>query len=437
MISRKMILGGIKTLGLKVFNLAAMFAVSVFLARALGVEDYGNYVFVFTLVGLLSEPYFIGLRTLAVRHTALNMEPGSHGLVRGLFVRLCQISLLGALVAFLVLLIVAWVMGDDLGEQGLWLCLAGACLPVFLGINRIRDGVLRGAGYLVEGQIPKLLLRPLFLLLYLLLVWWIFAQEFSATLAMLMQVCAALTAMFVYRYMVNRKVFSALADVLPQFRTRLWLRELLPLTLTAGLLVADSRVGILILGIVNDTAEASKLHAALRVAEVITLAHAVANLIIEPMIAKHYNRQEMALLQKKMSLVAALILLSTLPVSLIMMLRGEWILSIFGEEFRSVAPALTILAIAHLIDAAMGAVTQTLSMTGNASEAVKGMSLGLVINIVLCVILIPQLGAVGAAWAVLFSTLVYKIYLVVRIHQLTGVWTTPLYLLFKIPGKLR
>ncbi|WP_419811962.1 polysaccharide biosynthesis C-terminal domain-containing protein [Bacterioplanoides sp.] len=437
MISRKMILGGIKTLGLKVFNLAAMFAVSVLLARVLGVDEYGNYVFVFTLVGLLSEPYFIGLRTLAVRHTALNMEPGSHGLVRGLFVRLCQVSLVGAAVAFLVLLIVALVMGDDLGEQGLFLCLAGACLPVFLGINRVRDGVLRGAGYLVEGQIPKLLLRPLFLLIYIFLAWWIFAQEFSATLAILMQVCAALTAMFVYRYIVNRKVFSALADVAPQYQTRNWLRELLPLMLTAGLMVADTRVGILILGVIEDTAEASKLHAALRVAELITLAHAVANLIIEPMIARHYDKQEMALLQKKMTLVAGLILLSTLPVSLIMMLHGEWILSVFGEEFRSVAPVLTILAVAHLIDASMGAVTQTLSMTGNAGEAVKGMLLGLVINIVLCVVLIPQQGAIGAAWAVLLSTLVYKVYLVIRIYRLTGIWTTPLYLLFQLPARFR
>ena len=82
MISRKMILGGINTMGLKVFNLVAMFAVSVVLARTLGVEEYGHYVFVFTLVGLLSEPQFIGLRSLAVRHTVLNLTSATAGRMR-------------------------------------------------------------------------------------------------------------------------------------------------------------------------------------------------------------------------------------------------------------------------------------------------------------------------------------------------------------------
>lgn len=430
-----MILGGINTMGLKVFNLVAMFAVSVVLARTLGVEEYGHYVFVFTLVGLLSEPQFIGLRSLAVRHTVLNLTSATAGRMRGLFRRLWQFSVVGALISGVVLVLVALLMGDGLGENGFWLCLVGAVLPLLLGINRIRDGVLRGAGHLVAGQIPKLLLRPLFLLVYIGAAWWILAQDFSAAWAMFMQVLAALTAAFVYKYMTQKHVFAELPKAAPEYETRKWLRELFPLVLTGALLVADSRVGILLLGVLEDTAEASKFHAAFRIAEIITLAHAVANLIVEPMIARHYEAGEMEALQKKMSLVAGLIFTATIPVALIMIFAGEWLLSLFGAEFISVAPVLVILAGAHLIDASMGAVTQMLSMTNNAGEAARGMMFGLVINTVICLVLIPEIGAMGAAWGTLISTLVYKLYLVWRIHKLTGIWSTPLFLVFKLVRK--
>ncbi|WP_221801435.1 polysaccharide biosynthesis C-terminal domain-containing protein [Oceanobacter mangrovi] len=430
-ISRKQILGGINTLGLKLFNLGAMFAVSVVLARTLGVEEYGHYVFVFTLVGLLSEPQFIGLRTLAVRHSSLYLASGSVALVKGLFSRLWLFSLVGALVGGLVLSLVALLMKQDLGDQAFWLCLSGAILPVFLGINRIRDGMLRGAGRLVAGQIPKLLLRPLFLLVFIGIAWLILRQEFTAGWAMAMQVLAALLAAFVYRHMTWRYIDSQLPAGPTEYRTRDWLRELFPLMLTGWLLVADSRIGILLLGVLDDTAESSKFHAAFRIAEIITLAHAVANLIIEPMIARHYEAGEMDKLQKKMTLVAAIIFIVTIPVALIMIFAGEWLLAMFGPEFISVAPALTILAGAHLIDASMGAVTQMLAMTNHAGEAARGMAMGLLINLGLCLILIPSYGAMGAAWGTLVSTFVYKVFLVWRIYRLTGIWSTPLYLPFK------
>jgi len=90
------------------------------------------------------------------------------------------------------------------------------------------------------------------------------------------------------------------------------------------------------------------------------------------------------------------------------------ILSLFGPDFVVAAPALAILAGAQFINLGTGLVGVVLFMAGR-QNVILGINLAaLVVNAALCILLIPQMGligaAVGMASAVIFLNVVSIIY---------------------------
>jgi len=418
--------GGVKTLGMKLVNIGTMFLATVALTRTLGAEQYGIYVFVFTLVVVLAEPQFAGLRTVAVRNTAIYLDEGQLGLLSGLIRRLGHFVFLGALLSAVVLLITAWFMQEKFGAGSGWIFVIAAGLPLFLGLNRIRDGMLRGAGTVVAGQFPKLIVRPALLLLYIGIAWWMLGDAFDAKWAMGMQVLAATSAGLIYALLLRRYLGDQLRSDQVEYRTKEWFGGMVPVMFSGIIQIIDARAGVLMVGFLQGVADTGQFHAAFRLAELIAMAHAVANIVIEPIIARLYNAGNIEELQKKITRTARLVLAATVPTSLILIFAGEWLLSIFGEEFRAATPALSILAVTQIVNAALGAVGPLLNMTNHARETAIGLLLGVSVNVVLGFILIPESGIEGAAWAALGSIVVWKTYLMIRVHKLLGIHTTAL-----------
>lgn len=424
--AEQLLSGGVKTLILKLINIGAMFLVSVLLARSLGAEEYGSYIFVFTLVGLLSEPVFLGLRTVAVRNSAIYLQQRQYGLLLGLSQRLRHFMYASGTAAALLLLVIAWLMRDKMGSDNNWIFLFGAALPFLLGLNRIRDGILRGAGAVLTSQVPKLIVRPLLLLLFISIAWLLLEQAFDARWAMAMQVLAAASAGLLYSFLLRRQVGSQLQAQPAEYKTKEWFRGVIPLATSGIFQILDARIGILLIGVLLTSSETGVYHAAFRLAELIVLAHASANVVFEPHIARLYSANKIDELQRKITMVARVVFAASIPVAIVMVTTGEWLLSFFGLEFTQAAPALSILALSQLVNAGLGSPAMLLNMTHRAKVTAGGLLLGVVVNLVLNLALIPWLGIIGTAWAALGSMLVTKVYLMVRAQQLLGIHTSVL-----------
>ena len=113
-----------------------------------------------------------------------------------------------------------------------------------------------------------------------------------------------------------------------------------------------------------------------------------------------------------------MIFFSSLPILIILLAVPEFILGLFGNEFKTGASALIFLTIAQFINAFTGSVGYILQMTGYQKYYQNVIFLGTIINIVLNYILIPIWGIAGAAiasatsmffWNLLFTLKVKKI----------------------------
>ena len=91
------------------------------------------------------------------------------------------------------------------------------------------------------------------------------------------------------------------------------------------------------------------------------------------------------------------LVLVTWPVSLLVILFAPIYLGLFGEEYRAGAPVVVVLACAMLVATGCGMVDMVLAMAGRTSWNLVNVLVALGVMAGLDVLLIPRLGALGAA----------------------------------------
>lgn len=412
------------TLGMKFIGVGLLLIATLVMTRVLGPEQYGLYVLAFAAIGMLSEPPFVALRTLGVRYGSIHLAADDGSRLLGLLHWLRRIALGLALAAAGIILAGVWLAGDRFHHLIVPTALIGAMLPLSLGYNRVSDGLLRADGAILAGQAPKLILRPLLLLSYLLIMVSVVGDGLDAAWVMAAQVAAAATVSLLYAGLIKRRFgrrFRPSSAISPAIR---WRTETLPLMTTTLIEIVNVRLALIMVGVMTSPAEAGSFQLALRIAELIALVAASANLVIEPRIAREMTIGSRQDAQRTMTLAARLTFVAMVPIGLAVISFGASLLSLFGEGFTDAAAALTVLVIWQTLSVALGSVTPVLNITGLSRIAATGSVIRVAVTILLCFVLIPDTGAQGAAWAVLGASILSKLWLMRAVHKHLGLYTT-------------
>ena len=101
----------------------------------------------------------------------------------------------------------------------------------------------------------------------------------------------------------------------------------------------------------------------------------------------------------------------------------DFLLGLFGEEFKVGVTAFIFLSCGRLISSFSGSVGNILQMTGNQNIYARILLLGAILNVVLNLILIPAYGINGAAIASMSSLIVWNLSMVLVVKQRFGFYT--------------
>ena len=159
----------------------------------------------------------------------------------------------------------------------------------------------------------------------------------------------------------------------------------------------------------------------------VTFGLTAANVALAPLVAGLHAAGETARLQRVVTESARIVLLWSLPVALLMIFFGRWMLStLFSDEFAPGATALAILSAAQLLNAGMGSVGLLLTMSGHERDTARGVTTAAAVNLVLNALLIPGGGIEGAAAATALSLVVWNVLLALWVHRRLGLHATAL-----------
>ena len=179
------------------------------------------------------------------------------------------------------------------------------------------------------------------------------------------------------------------------------------------------------LGVYADAEAVGLYNVAHRTAALISFVLIVFNSVTSPRFASLYHEGRLDELEKLAVRTAITMTVAAAPVLISMTMFPEWVLSIFGDEYKPASILLLIIAIGQFINVITGSVGYLLIMSGNGHLMRNTMVFTACLAIFLNVILVERYGAIGAAITTTVSLASQNLLAAWFVYKKMGIRTIP------------
>jgi len=403
------------------FGQASMsFLTNIVLTRMLGVGNYGAYALVVSWVSLLAIPAAGGFDRLSVRETAIYAAKGQWPLMSGLFRWSNRITLIVSVLVGAITAAVGWLVLRTSSTSLAWAFCIGMVLVPVAALTQLRQGLLIGLHKVVQGQLSEKLIQPLFFLA-LLLPGFMLGRKTGTVAVIVLRIMSGVVAYLAGLWMLARHCPQEVRQTPPLYDTSNWLASVWPLT-CIGIVRALQRQGsIVLLGIFASTDQVGLFSVSNRIAQILVLSLSSFNMALAPSVAKLYAMNERTELQRLLTKSACIIALVCVPLLLGVILLREHLLSIFGSKFTAAAPTLAILCAGQIVNATTGNTGILMNMAGHDRETLLATIVSVALSALVGLLLIPTLGALGAATSTSLALAGMNLWLTYRAIKLVGI----------------
>ena len=404
----------------KIISLPLSLFVSILIARNIGVEEFGIYSILISIITFLILPIGTGMSQLLTRELVGLFEEGKLAIAKGLLIR-SRIWILACSLAMSILFLISFLLINGIQKPSDYLII-GICISLipFYGFNELRKGVLAGRKLITLSQIPELIIRPVTQLSVIALL--IVYDIFSLTTALLALLISVIMSFLIGHFFVLKTKSSPFIDSIT-YDSKKWILELFPFIFVLALSTFNSQIGTLILGIINLPSEAAALRVAQSGGMLVLLPLTIVNLIIGPQITSAFRANKINELKTITRKSVRLSFLTSLLIILPIILYPSSIISwTFGNLYSEIAMMpLIIFSISQLIKVGYGSVGYILQMSGYENYTLKGLLLGSMVFIVFVPWLAYKYGASGVALANLISIFACDFYLSQKVRKIIGI----------------
>jgi len=385
-------------------------------ARFLGVETYGLYALAFMLAKIGEIIAVFGLPISVLHFLPVHLSRSEKGLALGTIVGGALLPLVaGSLFASGVWLLAPFLASVVFAEPRAVDYIQNLALAIpLLALSDFFGQVARGFGRALPYIVIRNLTPPLCYLPVLLYLWHIGGPQIAVTYGV---VGAYLVGTLVGLAFVARLVSTRIGPVKPIFELRRLYTYAVPIVLNAIVSLAIVWTDLFLLGVFTKTETVGVYRGCMQIVIVFDLvmsACAASTAPIYPVLISEQRREE---LRDTFLAAVHLATLIATPLFLVILLNGRDILGLLGPQFRTGAAALSILAFGHLVKVSFGAATVLLILGGKQALEARNGALAAAINLVLNLLLIPQLELLGAALATATSLIVLSLLRIVQIRR--------------------
>lgn len=402
---------------LKALSIPLVLSSTIVLARILGVDAFGRYSFLMALVPILTLPLSGGMSQFLTKEISYYLQIESWEKYRGI-IKFC---LTWVFLSFCALITLYYFIGSKLTNNDSQFALVLAI--VFLtALSAVWEGALRGVKAPFHSMVSEQLVKPLILIIVVEIGLVCFG-EVSIKAALWAHVTSSCAALWLVFFLWRRRESKYAPKGNKSSDNRQWIGAFLPFLLISFVYTLGANAGVVLLGILSNDSEVAAFRVAERGAQLVSLPLLLVNMVVAPYFSDSWNGQNMTHLRRLYVSSARVAFALSLPVALIFIFFGDWVVSIaFGKEYGNTSYVpLIILTLGQLVNVFFGAVGLLLSMTGHERLTLTGQTVGLVVNVTMCAILVPHYGAVGAACAVSFGMIVWNILLAFVVFKKAGV----------------
>lgn len=383
---------------IRVISAGLAYFSQILLARWMGTSDYGIYVYVWTWVLLLGSMMDFGIAASAQKIIPEYRASGDHARLRGFLSGSRWMTgivsvMVSLLLAGLVKLISPWIDADTVVP----LYLGCLTLPAFVVANT-QDGIARSHDWMRLGLMPQFIIRQALIIGF---TAGAFALGFKlgATIAMLASVAAVWVAMIGQMIVLNRRLAAHIEPGPKAYDYRGWLAVSLPILLVESFYLLLSYTDVLVLQQFVSSDEVGVYFAVVKTLALVSFIHYAMSATTAHRFTEYHAAGDKDRLAAYVTHAIKWTFWPSLAATLVLLALGKPLLWLFGPQFTSGYDIMFIAAIGLVVRAAIGPVERLLNMLGHQHICAVAYASAFVMNLVLCLVLVPKFGGHGAAAA--------------------------------------
>ncbi|MEY4594458.1 MAG: hypothetical protein RIQ47_868 [Bacteroidota bacterium] len=392
----------------RLIGLVLVFLLHVVLANMMGAKIYGDYVIVISWLQLLVVVSTFGMESSAAQFLPVLVSQKKYGEAAG-FVRfsfrlITIVSVICSIGVFLFLLFYGLKKTVSFKEGLFW---SVFLLPVLALVHQ-SSAVLRAFQRIKASVLPLQVTWPV---LMVITAGWYYLENNKLPIdaIMLLQLVCTLIVGWLVQRKKNRRLDIEIATAEPVYEWKSWLSSgsfNLLLSLAEFLL---KHADVITVGYVISHIQSGRYYAATAIASIVAFGLTVTDQAYMPGLRSAFLSGKRKVLQEKLRSATRQVFMITLPVVLVFMLAGRWLLSAFGSSFEQAYIPLLILLSGQLFHAAIGMSGGLLSVAGHRHRYLIYATVSVIVQLIALFLVLPSFGLVGAALTVTLSRILLNL----------------------------
>lgn len=376
---------------------------TVIIARFAGVQILGIYSLANSILMITESVSKLGLERGVLRHVGMLDKDQDKDQIKTIVASSLKMTGMTSMIFGLgIILLSSWFVTVVLHEtEALRTTLIAFALVLPLtAISNVGAFATQGLRLLKYKVIATQIVYPLILVLSgagLLLLWTDVRVIILPVLG-----AAMISYAFIHRYL--RQLFGIkLRDVIFANWDKGLIAYSLPLMFIGILQTVMHWMDILMLGHFTDAVQVGLYHPAVRTAGLMQAVILSLMSIYTPMVAQLFGQKDHQGLAALFKQTSRWMITISLPIAIIFLLYPNKVMLIFGAEYLASSPVLMILAIATFMQVVGSSASPIITVTGHTMLSLVNSMIGLILNVILNIYLIPLYGIAGAGIATLGS----------------------------------
>ncbi|MBR0813837.1 flippase [Bradyrhizobium diazoefficiens] len=387
---------------IRVISAGLAYVSQVLLARWMGTSDYGVYVYVWTWVLLLGSMMDFGISASAQKIIPEYRSSGEQALLRGFlsgsrWLTFAVSTLVSLALAGTVRLLSPWIDPAEI----LPLYIGCMTLPAFVVANT-QDGIARSHDWMQLGLMPQFIIRQA-LIIGITGAAFLLGYHLGAVAAMVASAGAVWIAMTGQMVVLNRKLADHIEPGPKTYDIGGWLAVSLPILLVESFYLLLSYTDVLVLQQFRASEEVGVYFAVVKTLALVSFIHYAMSATTAHRFAEYNASGDKARLSAYVAHAISWTFWPSLAATIVLLALGKPLLWLFGPQFTIGYDIMFVAAIGLVVRSAIGPVERLLNMLGQQKICALAYALAFVMNLVLCIALVPRYGGHGAAAATSIS----------------------------------
>ena len=407
----------IKVLFLRGSGVVLLFLFTMFLTNYYSAELVGKYDFVRSTIMILSGVSLIGTNQAIIYYSGFLKSKNSLESIKNIYVKMLMMT-----TALCLLFILGYAMLPEEFINELFnkqeahsLILKSIAALFFYTTTMLNIDTLRALNKTISSELYRNIFRYTPIFIFSIILYYTQNQEWLIEAFLVSFLLLSLTTLIQVGLLFKKLNLPKNNDY--NFSYHQIFARSYPMALSAIAYFIMQSVDIIILTAYEGFESIAYYSVAVKLATVTALALMSVNIVVAPKIAEIYSTNDFEKLNKLINDSARIIFVISIPVLIILFVFSDFMLGLFGENYVLAREALLLLLGGQFFSSLCGPGAVYLNMTGKQKKLNTILILGLGINVILNLVLIPAYGIEGAAVATLISMIFWNSLIVAVIYS--------------------